>query len=216
MEEIMQQGPRIPYLKPEDMTGEQKAFYDDILENMGNPNAPHIWRLDEGQINGPFTSMLHYPETGYLLYKLQLKIVKQTLIPKDVIETFILTVVAKEGAAYGIYAHELLAQQSGVSPGIVKAIKENRIPEGLQEPFLTVYALAAALCRPGPPSQEIYESAVGKFGVCGYNMLVNTAAMFKYLGTLMNAYDEPIPVGENPEGDEKHGDPAASVFQTGM
>ena len=31
------------------------------------------------------------------------------------------------------------------------------------------------------------------FGEKGLNVLVNTAAMFKYLGVLMNAYDEPVP-----------------------
>jgi hypothetical protein len=216
MEEIMQQGPRIPYLKPGEMTETQKAFYDDILKNMGNPNAPHIWRLDEGQINGPFTSMLQYPEIGYLLYKLQLKIVKQTLIPKDIMETFILTMVVAEGAAYGIYAHALLAQETGVPYEIVRGIQDQKKPAGMDESMRVAYDLAHGLSCPGPLPQEIYESAVGKFGADGYNMFVNTAAIFKYLGTLMNAYDEPVPVGENPKGEDSHGDQTASVFQTGM
>jgi hypothetical protein len=199
--------PRIPYLKPEEMTEAQRIFYDDVVENMGKPDAPHIWRLDEGQIIGPFTSMFHYPEVGYLLYKLQSKIVKQTLIPRDVFETFILAIVVEEGAAYGIYAHDLLAKKCGVPAGIVTEIQEHRTPAEADARLLAAYDLALALCRPGPLPKEIYETAVGKFGADGYNMLVNTAALFKYLGTLMNAYDEPVPKGGN-----LHGDQAASVF----
>ncbi|MDR1028694.1 MAG: hypothetical protein LBL63_04670 [Clostridiales Family XIII bacterium] len=189
----MKNSPRLPYLKREEMTADQKEFYDDVVENMGAPDLPHIWMLEEGQINGPFTSMFHYPSLGYPLYKLQLKVVKQGLVAKDVIELFILAVITDSRAAYGMYAHELLAKKNGVDETIIEAILLGRTPQIEDETMRTAYELARALTKPGPIPENIYETAIEKFGGEGYNVLVNTAAFFKYIGTLMNAYDEPVP-----------------------
>jgi hypothetical protein len=189
----MKNTPRLPYLKREEMTPYQKEFYDDVVTNMGAPDLPHIWMLEEGQINGPFTSMFHYPNIGYPLYKLQLKVVKQGLIAKDIFEMFILVIITDSCAAYGMYAHKLLAEKNGVDGEIIGAILLGRKPKIEDETMKVAYDLALALTRPGSVPGEIYEAATVKFGDEGYNVLVNTAAFFKYIGTLMNAYDEPVP-----------------------
>jgi hypothetical protein len=186
-------GPRLPYLKREDMTKEQKDFYDDVIAHMGQPDPPHVWMLEGGQINGPFTSMLHYPNIGYPLYRLQLKVIKQKLIKNDIFELFILVIVTDIRAAYGMYAHELLAEMKGVERASIEAIRTGQEPVIGRGDMNAAYALARALTKPGPVPQDIYENAVEIFGDEGYNILVNTAAFFKYIGTLMNAYDEPVP-----------------------
>jgi 4-carboxymuconolactone decarboxylase len=195
----MSHAPRIPYLKPNEMNETQKSLYDDVLANMGRPDLPHVWRLEEGQINGPFTSMFHYPNLGIPLYNLQLRIIKQDLIPKDVMELFILAIVLAEGAAYGIYAHELLGEQAGLREEVIEAVKAGQEP-ALKDnkDYETAYRLARALTRPGSVPKEIWQASIETFGEDGYNILVNTAAFFKYIGTLMNAYDEPVP--EEPQG----------------
>ena len=190
----MSDRPRLPHLKPSEMTAEQKSFYDDVIENMGCPDSPHIWMLEEGQLNGPFTSMFHYPEIGYLLYKLQLKIVKQNIIPKKIIEVFILTIVSELEAAYGMYAHSLLGEDAGVDKEICEAILQKITPDISDPQTLAAYKLAKQLNIPGVVPDNIYVTSIGFFGEAGYNILINTAAFFKYIGTLMNAYDEPVPI----------------------
>ncbi|MDR1246414.1 MAG: hypothetical protein LBK57_05230 [Clostridiales Family XIII bacterium] len=189
----MKNTPRLPYLKRDEMSSDQKKFYDDVVTNMGAPDLPHIWMLEEGQINGPFTSMFHYPNIGYPLYKLQLKVIKQGLIAKDIIEMFILVIITDSGAAYGMYAHELLAKKNGVDGEIIGAILLGRAPDIKDETMKIAYDLALALTKPGSVPWETYKAAIEKFGDEGYNVLVNTAAFFKYIGALMNAYDEPVP-----------------------
>jgi hypothetical protein len=189
----MENTPRLPYLKREEMSPYQKEFYDDVVTNMGAPDLPHVWMLEEGQLNGPFTSMLHYPNIGYPLYQLQLKIIKQGLIAKDIMEMFILVILADSRVLYGMYAHELLAEKNGVDGEIIGAILPGGTPRIEDEGMRIAYDLALALTKPGSVPREIYEAAIGKFGDEGYNVLVNTAAFFKYIGTLMNAYDEPVP-----------------------
>jgi hypothetical protein len=194
-EKRMKNRPRLPYLKREEMSDDQKEFYDDVRANMGSPDLPHIWMFEGGQINGPFTSMFHYPERGYPLYRLQLRIIKQELIPAGVVELFILVIIADIKAAYGMYAHELLAEKNGVKREIIDAIRLGKTPEIGDAGMRAAYELACALTAPGPVPAEIYENAIENFGDEGYNVLVNTAAFFKYIGTLMNAYDEPVPQG---------------------
>jgi hypothetical protein len=192
-------GPRLPYLKRSDMNGEQKSFYDDVCRNMGSPDLPHVWMLEDGEINGPFTSMLHYPDLGVPLYRLQLRIIKQNIIPKDVMELFILTIVSAQGAMYGIYAHELLGECAGLSKDVISAVKQGGKPCLLHPAHIIAYRLAKALNIPGAVPDEIWQEAESAFGADGYNILVNTAAFFKYIGTLMNAYDEPVPENANRE-----------------
>jgi 4-carboxymuconolactone decarboxylase len=193
MEIFMKNSPRLPYLKRDEMSEGQQRFYDDVVENMGRPDLPHVWMLEDGQINGPFTSMLHYPKLGYPLYKLQLEVIKQEIIDKAVMELFILVVVTDMRAAYGMYAHSLLAEVCGLERGIVDAVRCGRAPEIEDAQLQSAYRLAKALTNPGPVAPEVYRDAIEKFGDEGYNVLVNSAAFFKYIGTLMNAYDEPVP-----------------------
>ena len=175
------------------MDEELRAFYDDVVSKLERPGLPHITMLDEGQMVGPFTSMFNFPQYGEPLFRLQLSILKQNLVPQNTIELFILVVACAEKAAYAIYAHELLAIDAGVPPQVVIAIKEGREPELVSQEEKTAYALAVALSKGGVVPEAVFEEALGYFGAEGLNVLVNTAALFKYLSTLMNAYDEPVP-----------------------
>lgn len=184
---------RLPFLRPEELDAAQRDFYDDVVENMGSPDLPHVWRLPEGQLNGPFTAMLHFPENGRALYNLQRKIVKQGIISKDIAELVILVVVCGAQVAYGVYAHDLLARGTALAPEKVDALVAGRYPPGLTGEERAAYDLATALGRPGPLPGEVYSEALACFGAEGLNTLVYTVGLFKFLGTIMNAYDEPAP-----------------------
>ena len=187
---------RLPHLKPAEMEKELRAFYDDVTRELYHPGLPHITKLEEGQMVGPFTAMLNFPKFGEPLFRLQLRVLKQSHIPKDINELFILVISAHEGAAYAVYAHELLALDAGLPPAVTEAVIEGREP-ALHEPEeKAAYALAVALTKKGAVPDEVYAEALAHFGADGVSALVNTAALFKYLSTLMNAYDEPIPGAE--------------------
>jgi 4-carboxymuconolactone decarboxylase len=188
---------RLPYLKPGQMDEARRDFYDDVIANLDRPGLPHVTKLSEGQMVGPFTAMFNFPEYGEPLYRLQLRIIKQKQIPKDICELAILTVACAEGAAYAIYAHELLALKEGVPAEAINAIKAGKTPVLDCPQAKAAYTFAEALTRRGPVPQPVYDEAFVRFGAEGVATLVNTAALFKYLSTLMNAYDEPIPKAED-------------------
>ncbi|MDR3363822.1 MAG: hypothetical protein LBS91_02560 [Clostridiales Family XIII bacterium] len=189
----MKKQARLPYLKPSEMDECTRAFYEDVVRELDRPGLPHITKLEGGEMVGPFTAMFNDPVYGEPLYRLQLRVIKQAAIPRDICELFILAVACAEGAAYAIYAHELLAYDAGAPSAAIAAIKEGRAP-GLDCPKAkAAYALALALTRRGAVPQDVYDEALAQFGTGGLSVLVNTAALFKYLSTLMNAYDEPVP-----------------------
>ncbi len=189
----MQEGNRLSYLVPQQMDVAQKEFYDDVVQNMGSPDLPHVWMLPEGQLNGPFTAMLHFPDVGRALYQLQRKIVQQKQIPKDIAELVILRVVCHEGAQYGIYAHTLLAEKAGLSQDTIAALLAGRRPAGLAADAQAAYDLADALCGPGPVADDVYAAASACFGGEGTMTLACTVGLFKFLAAVMNTFNEPRP-----------------------
>ncbi len=184
---------RLPGLDPGKLDSRQKALYDKIISGFGHSKTPHKWIDEDGILLGPFNAMLYYPHLGEALYSLQLKIVQQDIVPRDIFELAVLTTVSRCKAAYGIYAHILLGLDCGLNDDIVSAISGNDIPSNLDEKQSAAYRLAFALCE-GPLPDAIYKEAYMHFGEEGCGTLIYAIGLFRLIATLLNAFDEPVPL----------------------
>jgi 4-carboxymuconolactone decarboxylase len=184
---------RLPYLKPEEMNKEQKEFYDFHLESM--KPMPYCWITEEGELNGPSNVMLHNEKIGNMLFPLNRAIIGNSIemVGGEIHEIAILAVVASAKAQYGIYAHTKLAQKFGVSDDKIASITAGEKPVNLTEEEGIAYDLAVSLCQSGAISGIVYKRAVEAFGEKGVAALVFTIGMFKMIGTILNAYNEPVP-----------------------
>ncbi len=182
---------RLLYMKPEEMNEKQRAFYDFHMEKF--QNVPYIWKLESGELNGPSNAMLHDIEIGDLLFRLNREIVGQTRVGRDIHEIAVLVVVAAGKAAYGTYAHEVLARKAGVAEDKISAIVAGQRPTNLTEEEAAAYDLAYSLCQAGPIAGSVYDRALRCFGKDGLAILVWLVGMFKLVGTVLNAYNEPVP-----------------------
>lgn len=182
---------RLPYIKPEDMNEAQKSFYDFHIEKF--QNTPYIWKLDGGELNGPSNALLHDIEIGDLVFRCNRAIVGQTRVSKVIQEIVILVVVTSAKAAYGTYAHIKIAEKLGMPSGKIAAITAGQRPGDLTEEEAAAYDLAYSLCQAGPISGAVYERALACFSKEGLSILVYLIGMFKLIGTLLNAYNEPVP-----------------------
>jgi 4-carboxymuconolactone decarboxylase len=182
---------RLPYIKPEDMNEAQRAFYDFHVERF--VNVPYVWRLDSGELTGPSNAMLHDIDIGSKLFPLNRVIVGQTRVSKAIQEIAILVVVTSAKAAYGTYAHIKLAEKEGIAADKIAAITAGQRPENLTKEEAAVYDFAYSLCQPGPVSGAVYDGALACFGKDGVSILVFLVGMFKLIGTILNAYNEPVP-----------------------
>lgn len=182
---------RLPYIKPEDMDEKQRAFYDFHMEKF--QNMPYIWKLESGELNGPSNAMLHDIEIGDMLFRLNRAIVGQTRVSRDIHELVVLVVVTSAKAAYGTYAHVKLGEKDGLAPDKIASITAGVKPANLTQTESVAYDLAWSLCQPGPISGAVYDRALEAFGKDGLSILVYLVGMFKLIGTLLNAYNEPVP-----------------------
>ena len=183
---------RLPYIKPEDMDDEQKKFYEFNLQAM--QPMPYLWLTEEGYLNGPSNVMMHWAEAGNMFFPLNRKLMGQTIIPKPIQELVILIVVTSAKAAYGMYAHTMLARKFGLEEEKITSILAGQKPANLSPEESAAYDLAWALSyQAGPLAGAVYENALRYFGKEGLLTLVFLIGNFKNVGTILNAYNEPVP-----------------------
>jgi alkylhydroperoxidase/carboxymuconolactone decarboxylase family protein YurZ len=185
---------RLPFLTPEECDPDQRKLYDSIAANMGGGAVmPHIWMLEEKQLNGPFNAMVHYPDIGTDFYALQRRIMRQGGISRAASELLVLATVSRSGAAYGIYAHIKLGLAAGLTQEQIDAILAGKRPPNLNEEESVVYDLTAAILAGGSVPEEVYQRAKGFLGEKGYMAVSAKVGLFQFIGTILNAYDEPAP-----------------------
>ncbi|MDR1100673.1 MAG: carboxymuconolactone decarboxylase family protein [Treponema sp.] len=190
----MKTNKRLPFLTPEECEPDQRKLYDSIAANMGGGAVmPHIWMLEEKQLNGPFNAMVHYPDIGTDFYALQRTILRQGGISRAASELLVLATVSHAGAAYGIYAHIKLGLAAGLTQEQIDAILAGKRPPNLSEEESVVYDLTSAILAGGPVPEEVYQRAKGFLGEKGYMAVSAKVALFQFIGTILNAYDEPAP-----------------------
>ncbi len=117
-------GGRIPILRPDVMSNEQKQVYDRIIAGTvpWATNAGFRVKADGGGLLGPYNSQLLSPGTdaGYLDMLDAEK--KHTSLSKRVREVIILSVGAVWKADYEIYAHSAAARSAGLSESAIRTL----------------------------------------------------------------------------------------------
>lgn len=184
---------RLPYLKPEGLDEEQQRLYDHHLQAM--QSMPYPWLTVDGELNGPSNAMMHYAEIGNMLFPMNRALVRDSVagLGWSIHELVILTVVASAGAQFGIYAHARLAREHGLSDETIAAVVAGYRPPDLSEKEAIAYDFAVALCKVGPVPEIIYRRALEAFGEKTLLAVVFVAGNFKMIGTILNAFNEPIP-----------------------
>lgn len=184
---------RLPYLRPEALTPEQKAFYDANVQAM--QPMPYVWLTPDKELNGPTNVMLYEVEIGNMLFPLNRTMIKTSIdrVGGAAHEIAILVTVSSVKAHYGMYAHTQLARKFGVSDDQIAAVMNGQKPAGLGAKEAAAYDLAWALCQTGAIPGSVYDHCVAALGQDGFNALVLAIGMFKLIGTILNAYNEPVP-----------------------
>ena len=136
---------RLPYLKPSELTPEQKEFYDLHLEAM--QPMPYVWIMDDGELNGPSNLLIHEVEIGNMLFPLNRAIIRKSIdaVGGPIHELAILVTVSAAKAQYGVYAHVKLAQKFGLSDDKITTITAGIRPTNLTNEEGAAYDLAYSL-----------------------------------------------------------------------
>ena len=148
-------------------------------------------------VSGPFVPMLRSPEVmsraramgDYLRFK--------SSLPPRLSEFVILLTARRWTQQYEWHAHQPLAIQGGLGPGIVKAIAEGRRPAAMAEDEDAVYTLWDEVQR-NSVSDAAYARAVGKVGEQGVIDVLGITGYYTMLAMVMNTTRTPLPPGATP------------------
>ena len=148
-------------------------------------------------VSGPFVPMLRSPEVmsraramgDYLRFK--------SSLPPRLSEFVILLTARRWTQQYEWNAHQPLAIQGGLGPGIVKAIAEGRRPAAMAEDEDAVYTLWDEVQR-NSVSDAAYARAVGKVGEQGVIDVLGITGYYTMLAMVMNTTRTPLPPGATP------------------
>jgi len=176
---------RMPAIAPEDQTEDQKAVSAEFEAQRGR--AP----------GGPFTPLLRAPEVFRYANQMGQYLRFKTELPMTLSEFAILITARRWSQNYEWLAHRKIAEQAGLSPAIVEAVREGRHPEGMSDNEQTIYAFCTELHHNGQVSDASYERAKIAFGERGVIDIAAICGHYSTLAMIMNVAKTPGPVGED-------------------
>src|SRR5215469_13714494 len=88
---------RLPLLSPSNLSPEQKALYDDIMEIVDENFGSFVVKREDGALLGPFNPMLHFPEFGRAAWAMNRTMYDKTTLPESVLQVAVLVTGTRLG-----------------------------------------------------------------------------------------------------------------------
>jgi 4-carboxymuconolactone decarboxylase len=174
---------RIPPLKPEEMTEEERRLAAKIAGPRG------------GVVGGPFAIWLRNPalvdkadDFGNLLRE-------GTSVPRRLSELAILVTARHWSAQYEWFAHEKMALDHGIAKDVVEAIRSRRRPPFDKQDEQAVYELVTELYETKAVSDRTYGAAVEALGEQAVMELVTIATFYAMIAMFLVTFQVDLPEG---------------------
>jgi 4-carboxymuconolactone decarboxylase len=191
---------RIKPIPPEQLTETTLPVHEEIAKLISRSQSS-VNMLDEtGALLGPFPPMLHYPAFGIPALSLMRALDMHASLDKRVREVAILTVAAKYGARFELYAHQIMAAVVGLSDESVAALAAGAQPQGLTKQEMMAHIIARALINGNIVPDSTYDRAVTLFGKDGVAELFFLIGGYGLLAMILNGFDMPAPTISQDQG----------------
>lgn len=187
---------RLPPLPPAAMTAPQRTLHDAMAPVVAEHLKGFVSKRSDGALVGPFPPMLHFPAFGQPAWEYTRALIEQAKLPKRVREVAILVTGACFNSRYELYAHEHVADSTGLSQAKIAAIAAGQRPPDLEPEEAVAYDVAAALASGKQLPGSTYQAAVDAFGQDGVGELVYLIGGYCLVSVLLNAFDMSVPGSE--------------------
>ena len=184
---------RLPTIPPEQLTAEQRSFYEDMRAEITRDFQGFKSFGPQGELIGPFNPWLQEPKFGKPIWELTKAISIGPSLPRPVREVAILVTGAKFRAAYEIYAHVALAERRGLSDEKLATIVAGQRPSDLTREEAIAYDVASALVNGGVLPELTYRQAVAAFGQHATAELIYLVGVYCLVSVTLNGFDVPVP-----------------------
>ena len=183
---LFAQTARMPQLKLEDTTGDQRAL------------AEQMMKQTRSGLTGPFNPMLRSPEMSKPLMDLYLYFRYKTALPRGLVELAILITGREWNAGFEWFMHYPIAKTEGLSDDLLKQLRDGGNPAPMKPEEAVVYDFATELLRTHNISDATYQKALTLFGEKNLVDLTSLIATYSSYAALLNVNKLPIPAGGVP------------------
>ena len=175
---------RMPQLKLEDTSGEQKALAEQMIKQT------------RSGLTGPFNPMLRSPEMSKPLMDLYLYFRYKTAIPRSLVEIAILTTGREWNAGFEWFMHYPIAKTEGLSDDFLTQLRDGKRPAPMKADEAVVYDFTTELLRTHGVTDATYQKALALFGEKNVVDLTSLIATYSAYAALINVNKLPLPAGE--------------------
>ena len=119
-------------------------------------------------------------------------------IERRIFELAVITVCRAWSVQYAWSSHAPQAEQQGIAPEIVEAIRENQKPDFKKTDERVAYEVASEIMATRELSKPSYDKAIAQFGEQGTVELISTIGYYAMVGIFLKSFDVPTPTGDNP------------------
>ena len=187
---------RLPPLAPSAMTSDQRALHETMAPVIAEHLKGFVSKRSDGALVGPFPPMLHFLQFGQPVWAYTRALIEHAKLPKPVREVAILVTGACFNSRYELYAHEHVAEGTGLSPAKISAIAAGQRPADLSVEEAAAYDVAVVLAGGKQLAGSTYQAAIDAFGQDGVGELVYLIGGYCLVSVLLNAFDMSVPDSE--------------------
>jgi 4-carboxymuconolactone decarboxylase len=166
---------RVPPLKIETLTPEQKRVYETIAGNRKT-------------VRGPFPIWLQNPKLAEHANQFGIVLRDHSNIGRRIFELAIITVCRAWSVQYAWSSHAPQAELAGIAPEIVAAIRDNRKPAFEKPDERVAYEVATEIMATKELSQASYDRALAQFGLQGTVELISTIGYYAMVGIFLKSF----------------------------
>ena len=177
---------RVEYLKPEELSPEQKRVFAEIA----GPRA--------GAVRGPFAVWLRTPRIADAANRFGNALRVEGKLDKRLFELAILVIARHWTAQYEWFVHEKDALAAGVSSEVIDAVRHRRVPSFAKADEKLVYDLVTELHDTRTISQASYDRAIAALGLDLFIELITTVGFYTTAAMMINAFDALVPGNARP------------------
>ncbi len=184
---------RLKFIKPSELTPEQKPIYDDMKNGIETNFKGFEAIREDGTLIGPWNPWLQFSSIGKPMWDLVKALSTAPTLPKPVREVAILVTGAHFHSGYELYAHVLMAEMRGLDDNTIATIIAGERPTNLTDDQATAYDVTASLVRGGVLPELLYKKAVKNFTQKGAAELIYLVGLYCMVSITLNGFDVPVP-----------------------
>jgi 4-carboxymuconolactone decarboxylase len=167
---------RIAVPADDQLSATQRALRESILASRGN-------------LDGPFIPWLRSPEFGDLAQRLGAFCRYRTQLTLQESELLILCVAARFQCLGEQQIHEPIAQREGISPQVIEALRDRRLPPLPSGRLELLHAVARSLLDTNRIDQMLYDRAIQVLGTQATVEVVGILGYYALAAFTLNAFE---------------------------